>query len=52
LSWGRMKNEIVGAIFPILPEHVQKLFDRNRDVFVKFNRLTKMRSGSMIVFYV
>ena len=48
----RRKNEIVGAIFPILPKHVPKLFDHNRDIFVKFTKLTKLRTGSTIVFYV
>jgi len=52
LSRGWQEKEIVGAIFPVLPEHVPNLFDRGRDVFVKFTKLTNLRSGSTIVFYV
>ena len=49
-SW--REKEIVGAIFPVLPEHVPNLFDRGRDVFVKFTKLTNLTTGSTIVFYV
>jgi len=49
-SW--REEEIVGAIFPVLPEHVANLFDRGRNVFVKFTKLTNLRTGSTIVFYV
>jgi len=52
LSRGWQGKEIVGAIFPVLPEHVPNLFDRGRDVFVKFTKLTNLRRGSTIVFYV
>jgi len=52
LSWARQEKEIVGAIFPVLPEHVQNLFDQGQDVFVKFTKLTNLRTGSTIVFYV
>lgn len=52
MSRGWQEKEIVGAIFPVLPEHVPNLFDRGRDVFVKFTKLTNLRSGSTIVFYV
>jgi hypothetical protein len=42
---------MIGAIFPVLREHVSNLFRPNRDVFVKFTRLNLER-GSIIVFYV
>jgi len=45
-------DKTVGAIFPILPEHVSRLFEEKRDVFVKFTKFTNFRSGSVIVFYV
>ena len=45
-------DKIVGAIFPILPEHVSRLFEGNRDVFAKFSKFTNFRSGSVLVFYV
>ena len=46
-----MRNEMIGAIFPVLPEHVSNLFGGDRNVFVKFTKLN-LRSGSTIVFYV
>jgi len=52
LSLGPLEKEIVGAIFPVLPEHVPNLFDRGRNVFVKFTKLTNLTTGSTIVFYV
>ena len=52
MSRGWQEKEIVGAIFPVLPEHVPNLLDPGRDVFVKFTKLTNLRSGSTIVFYV
>jgi len=52
LSQGWREKEIVGAIFPVLPEHVPNLFDHGRNVFVKFTKLTNLRTGSKIVFYV
>lgn len=52
MSSGQNNEEVVGAIFPILPEHVPNLFDKNRDVFVKFTKLTGLKNGSVIVFYV
>lgn len=44
------RSKTIGAIFPVLPEHVSKLFD-NRRVFVKFTKL-KIETGSTIIFYV
>lgn len=52
MSQGWREKEIVGAIFPVLPEHVPNLFDRGRDIFVKFTKLTNLTIGSTIVFYV
>jgi len=49
-AWNNGKG--VGAIFPVLPEHVPNLFDNSRDVFVKFTKLTGLKNGSVIVFYV
>ena len=51
-SQGWREKEIVGAIFPVLPEHVPNLFDRGRNVFVKFTKLTNLTTRSTIVFYV
>lgn len=45
------RTGIIGAIFPVLRDHVSNLFNGNRDVFVKFTRLN-LSSGSTIVFYV
>ena len=45
------QNRLVGAIFPILPEHVSDLFSHHRDIFVKFTKL-KLDRRSIIVFYV
>lgn len=51
LSRERRRIKIIGAIFPVLREHVSNLFGRDRDVFVKFTKLN-LESGSTIVFYV
>jgi len=50
LSQEPERPKTIGAIFPVLPEHVSGLFDK-RDVFVKFTKL-KIEKGSTIVFYV
>lgn len=42
---------VIGAIFPVLRQHVSNLFGRDRDVFAKFTRLN-VKNGSTIVFYV
>ena len=41
----------IGAIFPVLSEHVSNLFDWDRDVFVKFTNFN-IKRGFTIVFYV
>lgn len=51
MSQKRWQTRIVGAIFPILREHVSNLFGHNRDVFVKFTKLN-LKSDCTIVFYV
>ena len=51
LSRERRRVKIIGAIFPVLHEHVSNLFSSDRDVFVKFTKLN-LESGSTIVFYV
>ncbi|MCJ7634290.1 DUF365 domain-containing protein [Candidatus Bathyarchaeota archaeon] len=43
-------DKIVGAVFPILPEHVSNLFDKKRSVYVKFTWMD-LAPGSTIVFY-
>ena len=51
LSRERRRIKIIGAIFPVLREHVSNLFGRDRGVFVKFTKLN-LEIGSTIVFYV
>ena len=53
MSLSREPRQIkrIGAIFPVLREHVSNLFGRGRDVFVKFTKLN-LESGAIIVFYV
>lgn len=51
LSREHRRIKIIGAIFPVLREHVSNLFSRDRNVFVKFTKLN-LESGSVIVFYV
>lgn len=51
MSRERRRVKMIGAIFPILREHVSNLFGGDRDVFVKFTKLNLDRS-SLIVFYV
>jgi len=45
------KQKTIGVIFPILPEHVSKLFNSGKDVFVKFTSLS-LENNFTIVFYV
>jgi hypothetical protein len=49
---GRRKNEMAGAIFPVLPVHVPKLFDRDRDVFVKFTKFSNLARATYIVYLI
>ena len=41
----------VGAIFPVLEEHVLNLFKSDRNVFVKFTKMT-LSKGMALIFYV
>lgn len=41
-----------GAIFPISSEHVARLLDEGKDVFVKFTKLKRLENDSKIIFYV
>lgn len=47
-----MKKGKIGVVFPMLPQHVHRVFDEKKDVFVKFSNLKKLIEGSKIVFYV
>ena len=49
--WELMKSKL-GAIFPILPENVERLFDQKQTVFVKYTKFKELERGSKIVFYV
>ena len=51
MSRERRRIKIIGAVFPLLREHVSSLFGRDRDVFVKFT-LLNLKKGYTIVFYV
>jgi len=41
----------VGAIFPVLEEHVSNIFNGDHDVFVKFTKM-KLKKGILLIFYV
>jgi len=45
-------KEVTCAIFPILPEHIGRLLEKKKNVFVKFTKLNRLRKGSKIVFYI
>jgi hypothetical protein len=45
-------ESVVGAIFPISPEHAARIFGEGRTVFVKYTRFTKLDRNSRIVFYL
>jgi hypothetical protein len=48
-------NDCVGVIFPILPEHSQRLFEGRKSVFVKYsareNLPRRLQSGSKLFLY-
>jgi hypothetical protein len=46
-----IRQRAIGVIFPILQEHVLKLFSSGKDVFVKFTNLN-LENNFVIVFYV
>ncbi|MEM3872618.1 MAG: DUF365 domain-containing protein [Nitrososphaeria archaeon] len=54
-----MENKDVGIVFPVRPEHVHRIFDEKKNVFVKyFSRAPKkledfrLKEGMKIIFYV
>lgn len=51
LSINPEKSQIIGCIFPILPNHVSNLFSQNQPVFVKFTKFY-LNFCSKIIFYV
>jgi len=48
-------NDCVGVIFPILPEHSQRLFEGRKSVFVKYSAREslprRLQSGSKLFLY-
>jgi len=46
------KGKRIGVVYPILPQHVDRMFDEEKDVFVKFSRFKNLTEGSIIVFHV
>jgi hypothetical protein len=50
----KAQNEVLGIIFPLLPEHIRKFFDEEKTVFVKFigrNNRLNVRSGYRLFMY-
>jgi len=45
-------ESVIGAVFPISPEHAVRIFDEGRTVFVKYTRFSKLDRNSRIVFYL
>ena len=45
-------EDIIGFIFPVRPEHASSIFNKGKEVFVKFGRQTKLKTGSKALFYV
>ena len=46
------KEEVIGALFPIIRRHANKLFSTNQVIFIKFTKLNKLTKGAIIIFYV
>lgn len=46
------KGKRIGVVYPILPQHVDRMFDEKKDVFVKFSKHRHLAEGSVIVFRV
>lgn len=44
-------SERKAVIFPIIPSHVSRFFDEERDIFVKFTKM-KLKKGMLLIFYV
>jgi hypothetical protein len=45
-------SSILGAIFPISSDHIERIFDQGRNIFLKFTNLNRLQKNSKIVFYV
>mgnify|MGYP001077015786 CR=1 FL=1 len=49
------QKDIIGIIFPVLPEHLHRFFERKKRVFVKFvareDAHRSLQSGSKLFFY-
>lgn len=39
-------------MYPILPQHVDRMFDEEKDIFVKFSKHKHLAEGSIIIFHV
>ena len=43
----------MGFVFPIRPQHANSIFEKEKEVFVKFGgRLKKLQSGAKVIFHV
>jgi hypothetical protein len=55
LKKGPRPSKIIGIIFPLLSSHIQRFFDEDKKVFVKFfaqeNLPLRLRKGSKLFFY-
>lgn len=45
-------EELAGFVFPIGSQHANSIFEKRKDVFVKFGRLRKLQAGAKAVFHV
>lgn len=46
-------QEIVGFVFPIRSHHANSIFEKGKDVFLKFTgRLKELHAGSKVIFHV
>ena len=39
------KGKRIGVVYPILPQHVDRMFDEEKDVFVKFSMFKSLAEG-------
>jgi len=50
---GDRLEKTIGYVFPIRPLHSRAIFERRKDVFVKFGgRLKKLQKGKKVIFHV
>jgi len=47
-----MRKGKIGVVFPIMREHVDRIFGEQKNVFVKFSHFKNLTEGSKIVFHV